>query len=442
MRFRIRFADQLVGVFLLVAVVGVAVILVFIGINQRWFARNYHFTTRFESGGGLTVGMPITLKGFEIGKISRVSLNADNQVDAEFYVQDTYYPKVLANSVLQLTSSPIGLGTSLNFLSGIPTSEEEAPLPEGSFIYSLDSQEGRDLVAQGKVVIPKGDDVIGSVISRVNPILDDVSTTLTQIRKVVSTVDLALQGSGGPAGDMVSSLAEVPNRVNGLIDDVNVRIASIADQVDGIMGQVNGVIGQANGVLAKIDDASSNVQGITVQAQDMLGGLSKDLDGIASQAQATITDLNGELKAISAQAQGTIGSLSTDLAAITGDVKRTTEGLSQTQGLVTRLLDPKGSVATILDDNGELYGQIEASLASLAKAVEGINGILAQVSDFVAFINSTRPQISQLLEQGSTTLGEGSDVLEAVKNNPLLRGGVPEQKEQEATLKSYRDEDF
>jgi len=33
-------------------------------------------------------------------------------------------------------------------------------------------------------------------------------------------------------------------------------------------------------------------------------------------------------------------------------------------------------------------------------------------------------------------------VLEAVKNNPLLRGGVPETKAQTSTLKSYRDEDF
>ena len=61
MKFRIRFADQLVGAFLLAAVLAVAVILVFVGINQRWFAKNYQFRSRFDSAGGLSVGMPIDL---------------------------------------------------------------------------------------------------------------------------------------------------------------------------------------------------------------------------------------------------------------------------------------------------------------------------------------------------------------------------------------------
>ncbi len=47
MKFKIRFADQIVGLFLLVGVLGVAAILILIGINQRWFAKNYYFTSRF-----------------------------------------------------------------------------------------------------------------------------------------------------------------------------------------------------------------------------------------------------------------------------------------------------------------------------------------------------------------------------------------------------------
>jgi phospholipid/cholesterol/gamma-HCH transport system substrate-binding protein len=76
MKLRIRFAEQVVGAFVLLAIVGVGVILVFIGINQRWFARNYYFISRFASGDGLAVGMPIMLKGFEIGRVSRIRLDA------------------------------------------------------------------------------------------------------------------------------------------------------------------------------------------------------------------------------------------------------------------------------------------------------------------------------------------------------------------------------
>jgi len=389
MKFRIRFADQVVGAFLLLAALGVAAILVLVGINQRWFAKDYTFRSRFDSAGGLSVGMPVMLKGFEIGQISRISLNDDNQVDVLFSVQDTYIDRVLPDSVLELTSSPIGLGVTLNFHPGAAAGP---PLTEMAFIPSLDLPEGRALVDDGRVVLPKGDDVIGSVIGKVNPILDEVRSALTQIRRVVQTVDLALQGKSGPVGGMVVDLAATPDKVNALIDDVNARVAQIADQVGTVMGRVDTVV--------------------------------TDLGGIAGTTQATLD------------------SLSRDLGAITGNLKTTTDGLTDTRGLVTRLLDPKGSVATLLDDKNQLYGQIEGSLAQVQEAVTGLTKIVEQVNAFVAFMNGTQPQISGILETGRTTLEKGNDVLEAVRNNPLLKGGVPESKEQTTTLKSYRDEDF
>jgi phospholipid/cholesterol/gamma-HCH transport system substrate-binding protein len=382
MKFRIRFADQLVGAFLLLAVLAIAVILVFLGINQRWFAKNYEFRSRFDSASGLSVGMPVMLKGFEIGKIDRIELNDDNQVDVLFSVQDTYYNKVLPNSVLELTSSPIGLGVTLNFYPGAGAGLSQ---PELSFIPSLDLPEGQDLVTAGLVVIPKGEDVIGSVIAKLNPILDDVRSTVAQIKRVVGTVDLALQGKSGPVGEMVMDLSRTPDKLNALIADVN-------DRIEGISTQANAAIGSFNNVATT--------------------------------------------------AQGTIDSLSADLGVIAANIKTTTDGLTETRGLVTRLLDPKGSVATILNDQNALYNQLEGSLKQVQDAVTGVNRIVEQVNAFVDYLNGTRPQITGILETGRTTLEKGNDVLEAVKNNPLLRGGVPESKEQTTTLKSYRDEDF
>jgi phospholipid/cholesterol/gamma-HCH transport system substrate-binding protein len=382
MKFRIRFADQLVGAFLLLAILAVAAILVFLGINQRWFAKNYEFQTRFDSAGGLSVGMPVMLKGFEIGKIEHIELNDDNQVDVQFSIQDTYYDKVLPNSVLELTSSPIGLGVTLNFHPGATAGQ---PRPEFSFIPSLDLPEGQDLVTAGLVVIPKGEDVIGSVIGKINPILDEVRTAVTQIRRVLGTVDLALQGKSGPVGEMVVDLAQTPVKLNALIEDVGARIEVISRDANAAIG--------------------------------------------------TFGD-------VAATAQETVDALTRDLAVITGNLKTTTDGLTETRGLVTRLLDPKGSVATILDDQNALYGEIEGSLKQVQDAVTGVNRIVEQVNAFVDYLNGTRPQISGILETGRTTLEKGNDVLEAVKNNPLLRGGVPETKEQTTTLKSYRDEDF
>jgi phospholipid/cholesterol/gamma-HCH transport system substrate-binding protein len=359
----------------LLAIIGVGVILVFIGVNQRWFARNYSFTSRFASGDGLAVGMPIMLKGFEIGRISRITLNPQNEVDVLFYVRDTYYDRVHRYSVLELATSPIGLGVSLRFHSG---KDGGPPLPEMSFIPSLDSEEGRELVDRGLVDIPKGEDVIGSVIAKLNPILDETRMTISEIRRTATTLDMALNGRGGPMGDMVVSLSATPAKVNKAVDGVSVRVNTLLD---------------------KLAAVSDNLQDITVKTR------------------------------------GVIGDLSTNLDEISQNIKDMTRDLKNTQGLAKRLLDPKGSMDTFLNDQNQLYNQVEDS-------IKNADEIVAQLKSFMEFINSTRPQISSVLEKGSSALDKGNDVLEAAKNNPLLRGGVPPRTEPSGTLKSYRDEDF
>jgi phospholipid/cholesterol/gamma-HCH transport system substrate-binding protein len=376
MKLRIRFAEQVVGVFVLLAIVGVGVILVFIGINQRWFARNYYFTSTFVSGDGLAVGMPIMLKGFEIGRVSRIALDPQNEVDVLFYVQDTYYNRVHRYSVLELATSPIGLGVSLKFHPG---NDRGPPLPEMTFIPSLDSEEGQRLVDTGLVTIPKGEDVIGSVIAKLNPILDETRSTISEIRHMAGTLDAALSGQGsGPMGTMVADLSSTPGKVNKAVDGVSVRVNTLLDKMTVI---------------------ADNLQNITVKTNGVIGDLSANLDEISQN----IKDMTGDLK--------------------------------NTQGLAKRLLDPKGSMDTFLNDNNQLYTQVEDS-------IKNADAIIAQLKSFMEFINSTRPQIASALEKGNSALEKGNDVLEAAKNNPLLRGGIPPKTEPPDTLQSYRDEDF
>ena len=362
MRFRIRFARQVVGVFVLIAILGMAGILILLGANQRWFAKNYYFHSRFNSASGLSVGMPIQLKGFEIGKIDRISLSKTNQVEIDFYIYDNYYDKVVPNSVLELAASPIGLGGgSLRFHPG---RGEGSPLEEMAYIPSLELAEGKALVARGLVEMPEGQDMIGSLVGQIQPILAEVSATLVSVHALTDTVTANLAGQGdGPVAGILNNLAQTSNRLNTLLDRVD--------------------------------------------------GLTTDLSKITAGVTGITDNVTG----------------------ITDNIEATTAALRDPTGLVPKLLDPKGSVATLLDDNNQLFNEIQSALKE-------VNAIIGQLSQFSTFVNSTQPQIAGLLEKGKTALDQGADVLEAVKNNPLLKGGVPERKEQGTTFQSYRDEDF
>ncbi|MBN2050708.1 MAG: MCE family protein [Spirochaetales bacterium] len=349
MKFKMRFADQIVGAFVFLAILALAGILILMGFNQRWFAKDYHYTSRFQTASGLNTGMAIRLKGFQIGAVDSISLLEDNTVNIQFHIYDTYWEKVRPHSVLDLVTSPIGIGGGGLIL--YPGKNRGEPLPDGSYIPSLDFKEGLQLVEDGLVEMSEKGDKITGIIDSVGPLLEKVDQAVLSI--------------------------------NGLVDEVRGSLS-----------------GTGSGVTA---DIMRDVRTMTGELNVMLANTSENLEVVLTDTQATI-----------------------------GNFKSLTE---EPEGLITTLLNPQGSIRKILDDDDELYN-------SLNNALTEVNKTLANLQEITVYLSNTTPQIAGLLEESRDTLDKGKEVLEGVSNNPLIRGGIPEVKEQPATFQSYRDEEF
>ncbi|MFP4491196.1 MAG: MlaD family protein [Spirochaetaceae bacterium] len=351
MKLRIRFAEQIVGLFVIAAIVTLAGILIFMGINQRWFSKDYHFVSRFQSGEGLSRGMAIKLKGFKIGSVDSIRLSEDNTVEIDFHIYDTYYNRVKEHSVLELTTSPLGIGGGgITFHPGRSPGEL---LPEETFIPSLDFEEGRRLVEQGLVQMPEKTDATAAILDRIGPILDTTHTTIESVNSILSSVDGTLKGSAD--GPLDSILRETETLLTG----VNTALLQVTDELSPI--------------LLHTSDITSNIE-------------------------------------------------------------KTTAELADTRNLVRRLLGDEGSVGRLFSDD-ELYNNIIGVVSEL-EATAG------ELSAFSAYVNEQRPQITTLIEKGKSAIDGGEDVLEALSNNPLLRGGITEDYPTPSTFQSYRDEDF
>ncbi len=364
MKFKIKFADQVVGLFILVAVVFFAVIVVLIGANQRWFAKDYSFKTSFQSATGVAPGTAIFMKGFTIGKINTLKLNADNVVDAEFHIYDTYYDKVREYSILELTVSPIGLGSQLLFHPG----RSEKQLEEGVFIPTADSIDGQALIEQELVEIPPKDDTITRLLANVNPLLENTNKTVVTVNRTLTEINRALAGqSTGPLGDIVTD---------------------------------------ASTAVAALPGTMQNVDAIVADVQLRVGGL---LDQISS--------------------------LLVEFEAISGNLVATTESIRDPTGLVPKLLDPSGSIKTFLNDDNALYKKVMSIVGEIEKSVKSLQGI-------VSGLNSEMPKVAAVLNETRTAIQQAQDVLEGVKNNPLIRGGVSERVEQESLYRAMREGSF
>lgn len=364
MKFKIKFADQVVGLFIIVALAFFVAIVVMIGANQRWFAKDYHFITSFKSAAGVAPGTNIVMKGFTVGKIDKLTLNADNEVDAAFHIFDSYYDKVRAYSILELTVSPIGLGSQLLFHPG--TGEQR--LEEGAFIPLADSEEGQALIDQELVVIPPKDDTVTRLLANINPLLENTNKTIVTVNRTLTEVNRALAGqSSGPLGD---------------------------------------IVGDARDAAAALPGTMDEVKGVATDARERVAVLLDELRGLIAEYKAVGSNL-GE----------------------------TTAAIRDPTGLVTRLLDPSGSIKKFLDDDEALYKRVMSIAGQIEKSVSSLQSI-------VASLNAEMPAVAGLVNESKLAIRQAQDVLEGVKNNPLIRGGVTERVEQEPLRRSMREGSF
>ena len=326
MKFKIRYADQIVGALAILAIVALVFVVFMLGNKQRWFAKDYEFMTTFETASGISAGMPLQYKGFTIGKVKRISLNKDDQVDVSFYIFDTYYDRARAGSLVELIINPLGLGNQFLFHPGNGTEQ----IAEGSFIPRADTPQGIDMIDAGLVTIPKRDDTISNLVAQVNPLLTNINETLSQLNG-------AFKGTGkGPLADTMK-----------------------------------------------------NVSGITGDVALSLGGILANVEAITANMESMSESLNS----------------------------------------------PKGIIPGLIDPDGTMFDNIEASLDAVA-------GTLANVEDSSAILKTQVPQIARLIEDLRIALVKGQDVLEALRNNPLLKNGVPEQVETDSSGTNSRSIDF
>jgi phospholipid/cholesterol/gamma-HCH transport system substrate-binding protein len=324
MKFRIRFADQIVG-FLIIVALGILIFSIFmVGKRHRWFAKDQTYRTHFESASGLSTNMPVQYKGFTIGNVKSFDLTDDDKVEVSFTIYDTYLDRVREGSLVEIRINPIGIGGSqFLFHPGM----NQTPL-EGDFIPNVNSDEGRDALEKGLVVIPVHDDSITVIITRVNTMLQNINGVVTQLRDAFRGTD----------------------------------------------------------------------------TKTSLGRAVSGLEDTARGASALVETAEGAIKPV----LGNIEQLTGDIRSVIRDLKTVT----------TELSNPDSLVLTTLDTDGPIYTNLERSLKSLSGTLESVE---ATAGAFPAQMS----QVAALISDLRSALEAAEDVIIAMRNNPLLKKGIP-----------------
>lgn len=339
MKFSIRYADKIVGLFIILAIAILIFLVFMLGKSQRWFARDLQYVSYFSSADGLSPNMPVLYKGFTIGHVKKIKLNDDDRVEVLFIIFDEHLHRVREGSLVEAQVSPIGLGNKFLFTPG----KGKEQLDEGTVIPTAGSEAGKKLIAQGLADAPEQDS-INAIMSQMDAVMEGVNSIIAMLENMVSDIS------------------------------------------EGISGSDRSTIGRT---LGNVELATSDLKDITRDLSNEIGGILAAIPPILENVEK-VTD---------------------------------------------KMADPQGTVMSILSSQEPIYKDI----VSVADSISGVMNNLEKVSEFIP---AQLPQIAVLISDLHTALKSAEDLMTALLNNPLLKGGVPEHKETGPGGASPRDLDF
>jgi len=274
MKFNIRrFADQIVGVFIILSFVAIAFVIVVLGKSQRWFSKDVAFSTVFPSAAGLSKNMAVQYKGFAIGSVKTFRLTDDDNVEVIFTINEEYRDRVKKGSIVELQVSPIGLGNQFQFYAG-----KGEVLEEGSFIPPFGSARARELERQGLVEESQRDDSISVLMGRVNSIMGYLEVALgegtdeTEIGNIIGSLNRTLTG-----------VEVLPKSLENTINDLRFQLRPILANLNALTGELNDPDGLIYTVLDTDKEFYTNLIGILGSVTSLLSNLDRTISFIPSQ---------------------------------------------------------------------------------------------------------------------------------------------------------------
>ena len=242
MKFRIRFADQIVGVLIMAALFSLIFVLFMLGRSQRWFTRDYTYKTYFDTAAGLSGNMPVQYKGFTIGNVRSYRLTGEDRVEVVFFIYEAYMDRVKTGSLVDINVSPIGLGSQFLFHPGLG----QEGLTEGALVPSIHSTEGKELIQSGLAAISTQDDSITLLVNRINVLLEDVD-------RLILTVGDALKGTD------TTSLGRIFGELEAAIAQVQGLAGTVNQDLNTVMAEVHQLLGELHPIIANVDTLSHKV---------------------------------------------------------------------------------------------------------------------------------------------------------------------------------------
>jgi phospholipid/cholesterol/gamma-HCH transport system substrate-binding protein len=163
--------------------------------------------------------------------------------------------------------------------------------------------------------------------------------------------------------------------------------------------------------LTLVSEAEDNLSALFTQASDLLQNLNMLLvetgDAIIGTDATALGRIIGGVDETVTSISSVASNIDAEIAPILQEIQTTVSSLNE------KLNDPNGMLSSLLTKDGMMFADLENSLHSLSGTLNNIEKI-------------SGTQLSGTIEDVRVAIRSAEDVLESLKNNPLLKKGFTE----------------
>ena len=310
LRTRLRRVEKIVGLFVTLATLvllgGFAYYLHHTAARKGWFTPKCPYYTFVATGEGLSIGDPVVLMGFSIGKIKTIEAQPPGSwyhVFVGFEVKQPYYGYIWSDSKvhvaaagflgqrrIEITPGTAGEPTVYEQngqISEILVEKKRIPLaqqPKGVFIEPLEepalTERAEKLVSQIETALPN----ILAITNRVNTVLDNLAglltnstATITQIQPLLSNATVITANLRDPHGSLGNWL--IPTNINTKLDatlgTANTQLTELATSLDKTLLNLATITSNLNQQVQSNDQILSRISQSIVDTDDLIQGLKR-----------------------------------------------------------------------------------------------------------------------------------------------------------------------
>lgn len=267
-----------VGFFIFLLLINVVGVITYVFIKKGTFEKRYNYHLRTYTAEPFTVGMPVKVSGFQVGRVDKIFLEDNGAVMVTFSVDESNLKWVAKDSLL-VTRKPLLGSAHIILYSAIGN----PVLKEGTVIDNMVNNDINDLILKLEPIVAQ----LGSIVNSVDKITTYLAKDDSELVKIIKNVE-KFSSTLAQNESLLTSLTGDKEATKSFIKSIN-KLYSLINNFNKVGENVNNVSANIHkDILPLLKEFISELNFIARDIQSKLKSLDPVIDSVSNSNEDII----------------------------------------------------------------------------------------------------------------------------------------------------------